>query len=122
MDIELIRETCLQIYPTQEEIKWNRHLCFTVHEKIYLTLDLDAAPISACFKVPKEDFIDIANQHNFKQAPYFAKGQWLQIEDISLISKRECEHYIQQSFNLIKSQLPKRVQDTLNKKQKTNRK
>lgn len=113
MDIEFIRQSCLRLPLATEDIKWENNLCFMVYEKIFLMVSLDEIPTRASVKVPKETFIEISSQDNFKQAAYLAKGQWVTIEDISQLSNKECLHYIQQSFDLIKSKLSKKLQSTL---------
>jgi len=113
MDIEFIRETCLGLSLVTEDIKWEKNLCFMVYDKIFLMVSLDEVPTRANVKVPKDDFLEISVQDNFKQAAYLARGQWVTVEDISLLSKDEWAHYIQQSFDLIKSKLSKKLQATL---------
>jgi len=113
MDIEFIREKCLELPLVTEGIKWESNLCFMVYDKIFLMSSLDEVPTRVSVKVPKENFLEISSQDNFKQAAYLARGQWVTIEDISLLSKEECGSYIQQSFDLIKSKLSKKLQSTL---------
>jgi predicted DNA-binding protein (MmcQ/YjbR family) len=113
MDIEFIRETCLGLPLVTEDIKWEKNLCFMVYDKIFLMVSLDEVPTRANVKVPKDDFLEISVQDNFKQAAYLARGQWVTAEDISLLSRDEWAHYIQQSFDLIKSKLSKKLQATL---------
>jgi predicted DNA-binding protein (MmcQ/YjbR family) len=113
MDIEFIRETCLGLPLVTEDIKWEKNLCFMVYDKIFLMVSLDEVPTRANVKVPKDDFLEISVQDNFKQAAYLARGQWVTAEDISLLSRDEWAHYIQQSFDLIKLKLSKKLQATL---------
>ena len=111
MDIEKLREICLTFPQTTEEIKWDVNLCFMVFEKIFAMVSVDQVPTRVSVKVAKEKFNEIAAQDNFKQAAYLARGQWVTIEDISLISEQEITKYLQNSFNLIKSKLSKKLRE-----------
>lgn len=112
MDIEMVREVCLQFPQVTEEIKWEKNLCFLIHEKIFLVVSLDEVPTKISFKVPKEAFFEITSQDHYQQAAYFAKGQWVSMDDIALLEKEFFVQYCQRSFELVKAKLPKKIQAT----------
>ena len=76
--------------------------CIGVHHPTaYHTLHL--------FKVTAEDFIDLCDLDGFILAPYLARYNWVHIDDISRLSKREWEKMIKQSYELIFSKLPVKI-------------
>ena len=115
MDIEALQKLCNSFPGVSEDIKWAHDLCFSIAGKPFLVIGLDQVPASASFKVPDEQFESVISKNGFKPAPYVAKYKWVLIEDINLINKKEWIGYIQQSYDLVKSKLPKKVQAELNK-------
>ncbi|MBL4752652.1 MAG: MmcQ/YjbR family DNA-binding protein [Flavobacteriales bacterium] len=113
MDIEQLRSICLDLPGVTEDVKWENHLCFLVANKMFLIAGLDISPTTASFKVPPEQFNDVASKDGFKQAPYLAKGQWVHTSDVELLTEEEWVYYSRQSYELIKSKLPKKVQREL---------
>ena len=113
MNIESLRELALAFPHATEEIKWDTNLCFMVFDKIFLIVNVNTVPTRCSFKVEKENFEEVAAQDNFKQAPYLARGQWVMLDDISLLNENEFKLYINTSFELIKSKLPKKLQTQL---------
>lgn len=95
------------------DIKWEEHLCFNVGEKIFLLTAPDQVPPTASFKVSEEDFDLLTERKGIKQARYFAKRQWVTVDDISLLSTREWEHYIAASYKLVASKLTKKLRTEL---------
>ena len=69
---------------------------------------LDHLPTRASFKVKDEEFAELMERDGFVQAPYMAKNKWVLIDDISLMKPKEWEYYIKQSYEIIKSKLPKK--------------
>ena len=113
MDIETLQQLCGALPGVTEDIKWEHDLCFSVGAKMFLVAGLDQNPTSASFKVPNDQYESLLSKHGFKPAPYMAKHKWVLIEDISLISKKEWPEYIRQSYELVKSKLPKKIQADL---------
>ena len=113
MNIEQIREICLALPGVTEDVKWEDNLCFLVADKIFLMAGLDASPTRASFKVPPEQFEEIASRDGFRQAPYLARGQWVLTDNVENLSKDEWVHYSRQSYDLIKSKLSKKLQKEL---------
>ena len=73
---------------------------------MFLILSLDVKPASASFKVPDEEFYPMSRRDGFKPAPYLARYKWVWTEDINTLRKDEWEHYIPQSYELVKAKLP----------------
>lgn len=69
----------------------------------------DGVPPSASFKVPAEDFEEIIAKDGLEPQPYVARYKWVLANDISTVSKKEWEHYIKQSYELIAAKLPAKI-------------
>ena len=107
MNIESLRSECIALAHTQEDIKWENDLCFTVADKIYCVASL-IEPFCVSLKVREEQFHILTNLDGIKPAPYLARYFWICIEDVSLFNKEEWHQYITQSYNLIKEKLSKK--------------
>ncbi len=109
MEIEDIQAICKKLPGVTEDIKWGNDLCFCVGEKMFCVIGLDQKPVSASFKVTDAEFDDMSQRPGFKPAPYVAKHKWVWMDDINRLSKKEWKHYATQSYELVKSKLPKKV-------------
>ncbi len=107
MDIESLREYCLSLNGTTEGMKWD-HLCFMIEEKIFVLASLDDGHL--CMKCDPEDFDVLIAKPGIKQAPHFAKRQWVVLESIDALSSTELQSRIAESRKLVLSKLPKKIQ------------
>ena len=108
MDIDWLRKLCLSLPGTSEDIKWGNDLCFLIAGKMFCVSGLDH-PIKIAFKVPDEVFEELSITEGFIPAPYMARAKWVLVQDISMLTKKEWEEYILQSYALVKKKLPKKV-------------
>jgi predicted DNA-binding protein (MmcQ/YjbR family) len=108
MDIEMLRNICLALPGTTEDVKWGADLCFSIGSKMYCVSGFEA-PCSATFKVPDDQFDEISGRRGFKPAPYLARAKWVQVEDLDVLSKDEWESFSKQSYEIVKSKLPKKT-------------
>lgn len=113
MTLEDIRNICLSYPATSEEIKWENDLCFLLGKKMFLVTSLNTSPISASFKTNQEDFAAFSERPGFQPAPYLARYGWIMVEDIELVSQKEWEALIQQSYDLVLSRLPAKTRKSL---------
>jgi predicted DNA-binding protein (MmcQ/YjbR family) len=109
MNIEELREFCLSLPAVTEDIKWENHLVFSVAGKIFCLTGLDP-PMEVALKIPEDQFDDLTQTGAIIQASHFARRQWITVVEESRFSRQEWEHYIMQSYELVKSKLPKKVQ------------
>jgi len=107
MTLEDIRNIALKLPKATEDIKWGNDLCFCIGEKIFTVTGLQP-PVTVSFKVKDEEFDELCSCSGIIPAPYVAKHKWVLVEDISKVSKKELEHYINQSYELVKAKLPKK--------------
>lgn len=113
MDIESIRNICTRLPYVTEDIKWEKDLCFLIGNKMFCVANLEL-PLTVSFKVPDEAFADLCNLPGIVPAPYVARYSWILVEDTNRFTSKQWEHYIMQSYNLVKEKLPKKVLAQLN--------
>lgn len=112
MNTEKLRRFCLSLPGATEGIKWEDHLCFMVAEKMFVITGFeDNATLS--FKVKDEEFEEMAAREGIIQAPYMARNKWVQVQRRTALKPAEWEHYLRQSYELVRSKLPKKVQQSL---------
>ena len=109
MTIEDIQMICKKYPGVTQEFKWEDHLCFCVARKIFLIIAPEAIPCTASIKVGDEDFEVIAAREGFMPAPYLARFKWVWMDDISRLSLREWEVFINNAFRLVASKLPEKT-------------
>jgi len=109
MSIKDIQTICRQLPGVTEDIKLTEHYCFNVGGKTFLFTSPDRFPVSASFKVPAEDFEEIASKDGFCPQEYIARYKWVRVDDIGRLTKQEWEFYLKQSYRLIAEKLPRRI-------------
>lgn len=109
MDIEKIQAICRLLPRVTEDIKWGNDLVFSIGGKMFCVIGLDHIPVRASFKVSDEEFEEMCIRPGFKPAPYVAKYHWVMIEDIGRMKTTEWNHYLQQSYTLVKEKLSKKI-------------
>jgi predicted DNA-binding protein (MmcQ/YjbR family) len=114
MNIESISSICRSLPSVTEEIKWGNDLCFIVGGKMFCVVLLEN-PVKISFKVPDEEFEEISSSMGIIPAPYAARHKWVLVEDIRVMNKKKLEHYISQSYHLVRSKFSKKKQDMLGK-------
>jgi predicted DNA-binding protein (MmcQ/YjbR family) len=110
MNIEELRELCLSFPLVTEDIKWENNLVFSVGGKMFCLADLEP-PLRVSFKVPQEEFPELTATNDIIQAPYFARMMWISVLEESRFSRQEWEKYLRQSYELVRSKLPKKFRE-----------
>ena len=109
MTTDKLRSFCLSLKGATEGIKWEDHLCFMIAEKMFCITGLtDSSNVS--FKVSDEEFEELCEREGIIPAPYMARNKWVAVVKRNALKPKEWEHYLRQSYELIKSKLPKKVQ------------
>ena len=112
MTTEKLRKYCLSLPGAHEGIKWEDHLCFMVAEKMFLVTGMtDKSNVS--LKVTDEEFEELCEREGIIPAPYMARNKWIAVEKRNALRPKEWETLIAQSYELIKSKLPKKVRESL---------
>jgi predicted DNA-binding protein (MmcQ/YjbR family) len=108
MNIEELQAFCKSLPGVTEDIKWGHDLCFSVGKKMFCVTRLEP-PMQVSLKVKDDEFEELINSNNIISAPYVGRYKWILVQDVKRFSKKEWEFYIKQSYELIRSQLSKKV-------------
>ena len=108
MNIDKLREYCLSLPAVTEDVKWGHDLCFSIAGKMFCVASLEG-PLSVSFKVKDDEFDELSNSPGMRPAPYVARYKWVLVEEVNALSRKEWEHYIKQSYDLVRSKLPKKL-------------
>lgn len=110
MNLDKLRELCMSFPGATEGIKWEDHICFMVAEKMFcITGEWGGASI----KVTPEDFDELTEREGIVPTPYMARNMWVNVQEFNKLKPKEWQHYVRQSYDLIRSKLPKKVQQQL---------
>lgn len=112
MDIEELQKICLSFPAVTEDIKWETNLCFCVGSKIFCIANLEP-PHTFSFKVKEEEFDELSQSEGFIPAPYLARAKWVLVTDSSRLSRKSLINYLQQSYDLIKAKIPRKMKKEL---------
>ena len=104
MNIEIIRNICNGLPSVTEDIKWGNDLCFMISAKMFCVAPM-SKPLNVSLKVTDEEFGELINRPGIIAAPYVARYKWILVEDVNVFNHQQWEHYITQSYNLVKSKL-----------------
>ena len=107
MDIEVLRSICSKFPGVTEDVKWGNDLCFCIAGKMFCVANLEP-PHTFSFKVTDEEFDALAASEGFQPAPYLARAKWVLVTDSSRLNKKDLKNYLQQSYEMIKSKIPKK--------------
>ncbi|GAA4299218.1 MmcQ/YjbR family DNA-binding protein [Nibribacter koreensis] len=108
MDLESLRAFCLSLPAVTEDVKWEHDLCFSIGGKMFCVASLEA-PLSFSFKVNPEDFQELSVKPGLTPAPYLARYHWILASEGHPLSKAEVETRVRDSYEMIKSKLPKKA-------------
>ena len=111
MNLDQLRELCLSFPGVTEDIKWGHDICFSVGSKMFCVTSAEGG---ASFKVTPEQFTELTERDGIIPAPYMARNMWVYAEQFSSLKPKEWKMYIRQSYDLVRSKLPKKVQSALN--------
>lgn len=104
MDIESVRKFCKSLPAVTEDVKWGNDLCFLIAGKMFCVAGL-SGKLAISFKVKEDEFYELTSNPGIIPAPYVARYKWVLVHDMNRLSKKEFEHYIRQSYELIKSKI-----------------
>ena len=113
MDVEWIRQYCMALPHTTEQVQWGADLVFKIGGKMYAVTPLEPAPVWLSFKVTPENFADLTERPHIIPAPYMARAQWVALEHASALPRAEVKKLLRQSYELVKARLTKKAQAAL---------
>jgi predicted DNA-binding protein (MmcQ/YjbR family) len=115
MNLEEIRKFCLSMPGATEDVKWGADLAFCVGEKMFCVTGVDSAD-HITFKVRDEEFDELCETEFFEPAAYVGRYKWVAFRSPQMRAKfpdKKLEHYIRQSYELVRAKLPKSKQKAL---------
>jgi predicted DNA-binding protein (MmcQ/YjbR family) len=115
MGIDWLREFCLSLPHTTEQIQWEDDLVFKVGGKMYAVAAFEPGPHWMSFKCNDEDFAELIERPGIVRAPYLARAHWIAIESETTLARAEIEKLLSRAHALILSRLPKKTQAALGK-------
>ena len=110
MNIDQLRELCLSFPGATEDLKWGADICFSVGAKMFCVTGEWGG---ASFKVTPEEFDEMTERDGIIPAHYMARNKWVTVQEFTKLKPKEWKHYIGQSYDLVRSKLPKKVQQGL---------
>ena len=112
--IDWVRELCLSLPQTTEDIQWENDLLFRIAKKIYCIIPLEPqAAIKLCFKCSPEKFAELVEIDGIIPAPYMARNHWVAFVDMNALRQSEIRELIRNSYNMVVEKLPKKLQAEL---------
>src|ERR1035437_8710139 len=106
MDIEAIRQYCLQFPHTAEIVQWGADLCFKVDSKLFVVAAMEMVPQRISFKCTPENFAELCERPGIIPAPYMARAQWVSLERLNALPDAELREMISESCRLVWERLP----------------
>lgn len=113
MNFEQLREFCLSLPYTTEDVKWGNDLCFSVGAQMFCVTGADSTG-GVSFKCTPEKFAELTERPGIIPAAYVARYHWVTVEDSDALPKNELKELIKNSYNLVYQKLPKGVRNKLN--------
>jgi predicted DNA-binding protein (MmcQ/YjbR family) len=110
--LEWVRKFCLSLPHTTEKVRWEHNLLFCVGEKMYCVANLEPGngPSKIAFKCEPERFAELVEIEGIIPAPYMAQNHWVSVTEIGALRQAETQELLRNSYQLVLSRLPKRLQ------------
>jgi predicted DNA-binding protein (MmcQ/YjbR family) len=108
MDIEAIRQYCLQFPHATENVQWGADLCFKVDGKLFVVAAIEMVPPRLSFKCTLENFAELCERTGIVPAPYMARAQWVSLLGLNAVPDDELRELIAESYRLVWKRLPKK--------------
>jgi predicted DNA-binding protein (MmcQ/YjbR family) len=115
MNIEELREFCLSMPHTTEDVKWGADLCFCVGEKMFAVTGLESGGGQVSFKCTPEKFAELTERDGIIPAPYVARYHWVYLENPEALAENELKDLISSSYQLVFDKLPPKIRKTFAK-------
>ncbi len=115
--IDWLREICLSLPHTTENVQWGDNLLFRVARKMFCIASFEpSARVKFAFKCTPEKFAELTEIEGIIPAPYMARAHWVGIVELKALRQSEFKELIQHSYRMVFEKLPKKLQAELGKK------
>ena len=113
MDIDWLRNYCLALPHTTEQVQWENSLVFKVGGKMYAVAALEPGRHWLSLKCSSEDFAELVERPGIFPAPYLARAYWIALETPSALSIAELGKLLSAARDLVFAKLPRKQQSAL---------
>jgi predicted DNA-binding protein (MmcQ/YjbR family) len=114
--IDWVREFCLTLPHTTEDVQWGSDLLFRIASKIYCVTCLEpTSPVKLSFKCTPEKFAELVEVEGIIPAPYMARNHWVALVEINALRQTEIKDLVRNSYQLVLQKLPRKQQAELSK-------
>jgi predicted DNA-binding protein (MmcQ/YjbR family) len=113
MSVDFIRELCLSLPNTREEIQWGDHLLFKIGGKMFAITSLGPEGVRLSLKSTPDKFYELTEIDGVIPAPYMARNFWISLERWDALRRNEIDALVRESYALVLAKLPKKKQAEL---------
>lgn len=113
MNIDWVREYCMSLPHTTENLQWGDDLLFKIGGKMFAVLVLKPAPVWLSFKCSTEVFAELTERSGIIPAPYMARHHWVALQTPDALRQNELERLLHSSYELVLEKLPRKTRDSL---------
>ncbi len=104
MNVDSIREFCLEFPQATEKLQWGDDLCFKVRGKIFAIVGLDDPQL--CFKCAPETFAELIEREDIRPAPYVGRYKWVMLDRLNALPWDELRERIKESYEMVAAKAP----------------
>lgn len=108
----VLLQFCRELPHVTEDIKWGNDLIFSIGGKMFAGFDARAGDQFG-FKATPEEFDFLTSRPGIIPAPYAARFFWVSVQTSDAIPLENAKKYLKESYQLVASKLPKKVQREL---------
>jgi predicted DNA-binding protein (MmcQ/YjbR family) len=114
MTTQQIADHCRSLAYARGEMKWGNDLVFTIGGKMFAVLEMTDEPFGRfSFKCTQGQFEALSRCEGIIPASYMARAQWVSVTAPDAISLEDALAFIEESYEMVKAKLPKKVQAEL---------
>jgi predicted DNA-binding protein (MmcQ/YjbR family) len=111
MTVEQLDAMCAGWPGVSRSIKWEVDLVQSVANKMFAVMcTLGAERGRLSFRVDTERFLELTEQPGMAPAPYMARAFWISVTEPERFTHAELVAYVRRSYELVRSNLPKKTQ------------
>lgn len=112
MTNDTIREFCLRLPMTTEEVQWEEHLLFKIGGKMFCITQFGATRCS--LKTTPERYAELVEMPDIQPSSHnMWKYQWVTFERLTAVPDAEFRELLRASYDLVRASLPKGIRVSL---------
>lgn len=112
MTNDSIREFCMALPMTTEEVQWEEHLLFKIGGKMFCIIQLGGQRCS--FKTTHERYADLVEMPDIEPSSHnMWKYQWVTAERLTALPDAEFRESLKESYAIIRAGLSRKMQAEL---------